>query len=216
MTTYKTNTEDRKALTNRIGELLGEKLKYTMPGFTYKGRGFTVLKDGDLEADETADKSVIATLIEKGLILPNAEAQETAEAEETAADSEESTEASTEATEAPQGEEAEADGLTVSLPLGRHNGATLRNLVNLLYTRAGLLNKSLGTAFRVDEKLTETLMARGDLFKTEDLLKAIGDFETENGKAIDGLTFEPDGSPSAAWLKRTTSRKSTPSPQSAP
>ena len=74
-----------------------------------------------------------------------------------------------------------------------HTGATLRNLINLIYTRAGLLNKALGTGFRVDEELIEALKDDTCTQTTESLLQAIGDFETEHGKAIDGLTFTPEG-----------------------
>ena len=73
-----------------------------------------------------------------------------------------------------------------------HTGATLRNLINLIYTRAGLLNKALGTGFRVDEELIEALKDDAITRTTESLLQAIGDFETEHGKAIDGLTFTPE------------------------
>ena len=54
-------------------------------------------------------------------------------------------------------EEPETPTLTVSLPVTRHDGATLRNLINLIFTRADLLNKALGTSFRVEEGLTDFL-----------------------------------------------------------
>ena len=61
------------------------------------------------------------------------------------------------------------------------------------YTRAGLLNKALGTGFRVDEELIEALKDDACTLTTESLLQAIRDFEAEHGKAIDGLTFTPEG-----------------------
>lgn len=166
MKTYAKNTEDRKAIVNRIAELTGEKLKYTMPGYTYKGQGFTVLKDGTLEAEEDADQAVISTLIEEGLILG---------ADEPATK--------------PQEAETEEGGLTVSLPTTGHTGATLRNLVNLVFTRASLLNKSLGTSFRVDEGLTDALQSDSAAATAETFLKALADYEAENGKAMDGLAI---------------------------
>ena len=191
MTTYEKNTEDRKTISKRIAELTGEKLKYTMPACTFVGQGFTVTREGNLEADETADQVVLKALIEEGLILaPKAEETEKAEEPEPAASEEE--EAATEPQEAPESEENEAVALTVSLPMTRHTGNTLRNLVNLLYTRASLLNKALGTAFRVDEGLTEALQADSAVLTTEAFLKAVSAYGDENGKPIDGLTITPD------------------------
>ena len=93
----------------------------------------------------------------------------------------------------PGDKEAEPINLTVEVPMKHHTGATLRNLINLIYTRAGLLNKALGTSFRVDEELIEALKDDACTRTTESFLQAIGDFETEHGKVIDGLTFTPEG-----------------------
>ena len=95
----------------------------------------------------------------------------------------------------PAAEETEAEpiNLTVEVPMKHHNGATLRNLINLIYTRAGLINKALGTGFRVDEGLTEALKDDACTLTTEALLKAVAAYEEEHGKAIDGLTFTPEG-----------------------
>ena len=89
-------------------------------------------------------------------------------------------------------QEGLVESLTVEVPMTHHTGATLRNLVNLIYTRAGLLNKALGTGFRVDEELIEALKDDAITRTTESLLQAIGGFEAERGKAIDGLTFTPE------------------------
>ena len=89
-------------------------------------------------------------------------------------------------------EEPEATSLTVSLPASRHTGATLRNLINLLFTRADLLNKALGTSFRVEEGLTDFLRDESGLHTAEDIRKAVAAYEEEHGKAIDGLVLEPE------------------------
>ena len=74
-----------------------------------------------------------------------------------------------------------------------HTGATLRNLINLIYTRAGLINNARGTGFRVYEALVEALKDEACALTKEALLQAIGGFEVEHGKAIDGLTITPEG-----------------------
>lgn len=171
MTTYTKNTEDRKTIAMRIAELTGEKLKYTMPACSFVGQGFTVTRDGNLEADETADSAVLETLVAEGLVLaPEAE------------------EAATE----PQKPATEAVSLTVSVPADRHTGNSLRCLVNLVFTRASLLNKALGTSFRVDEGLTKALEDDSAALTTEAFRKAVAAYEDEHGKAIDGLTITPE------------------------
>ena len=204
MTTYAKNTEDRKTIVNRIGELTGEKLKYTMPGFTYKGQGFTVTKDGILEADDTADSAVLKALIAEGLILAPEEAateppvEEPTEAPtepETAEADEESTteeETDTEPLDAPQGEETAEDGLTISVPMTGHTGTSLRNLISMLYSRGGLISKATGGTFSCTEELTDALREEACVLTTGALRKAVADFEAEHGKALRGLFFEDD------------------------
>lgn len=161
MRTFNKTQEDRKILVNRIGELTGKKLTYTkMPKCSYEGYGFIVTKEGNLEVDDSADATVIETLITEGLI------------------------------ENP--ERPEETTLTVSLPVSSHDGATLRNLINLIFTRAELLNKALGTSFRVEEGLTDFLRDETGLHTAENLRKAVAAYEDEHGQAINGLIIEPD------------------------
>lgn len=185
MKTYTKNTEDRKTIVNRIGELTGEKLKYTMPGYTFKGQGFTVLKDGTLEADETADTGVIAALVEEGLILP-AESEEAATEPVTEAQEAETEEAGTADAETA---ESEGDGMTISLPLAGHSGASLRNLISMLYSRGRLISKATGGTFGCTEALSEHLKDDTLAITAESLSKAVADFEAENGRALTGLSF---------------------------
>lgn len=49
--------------------------------------------------------------------------------------------------------EQEPTEVTVSLPIESHTEKSVINLVNLVYTRAGLINKALGTQFFVDDEL---------------------------------------------------------------
>lgn len=184
MKTYTKNTEDRKTIVNRIGELTGEKLKYTMPGYTFKGQGFTVLKDGTLEADETADESVIAALVEEGLIL-------TAEGEEAATEPARSAQEAEieDPAETAETAESEGDGMTISLPISGHTGTSLRNLISMLYSRGRLISKATGGTFGCTEALSDHLKDDTLAITAETLSKAVADFEAENGKALTGLSF---------------------------
>ena len=156
MMNIKLATDNRKEAAARLAEITGAESRYTkVPRCAYEVGPYTIEKDGSITVAEDADLAPLQTLADEGLVEPfEAPATE------------------------PAAEEAEAEpiNLTVEVPMKHHNGATLRNLINLIYTRAGLLNKALGTGFRVDEEL-----------------QAIRDFEAEHGKAIDGLTFTPEG-----------------------
>ena len=173
MMNIKLATENRKAAAQRLAEITGEESRYTkMPRCAYEVGPYAIEKDGSVTVTEGADLQPLMTLVEEGLIEPfEAPATEPAEEEQA----------------------KEQVSLTVEVPMKNHTGATLRNLINLIYTRAGLINKALGTGFRVDEALVETLKDEACALTKEALLQAIGGFETEHGKAIDGLTITPEG-----------------------
>ena len=194
MATYIKNTEDRKTISKRIAELTGEKLKYTMPDCTFIGQGFTVTREGNLEADETADRTVLETLVAEGLVLAPTES----ETEEPAEEPTETEEAATSAQETPTGEtaapaeETNSNGLTISVPMAGHTGSSLRNLISMLYSRGNLISKATGGTFSCTEALVEALREDACILTTETLRKAVADFEAENGEALAGLSFEDD------------------------
>ena len=173
MMNIKLATDNRKEAAARLAEITGAESRYTkVPRCAYEVGPYTIEKDGSITVAEDADLAPLQALADEGLVEPfEAPATE------------------------PAAEEAEAEpiNLTVEVPMKHHNGATLRNLINLIYTRAGLLNKALGTGFRVDEELIEALKDDACTLTTDSLLQVIGDFEEEHGKAIDGLTFTPEG-----------------------
>ena len=144
---YNVTGNERKALVKVIAETTGAKAEYKgMPTAAYEIDYFTVTKDGTLEFSDRSDSEEVETVLEA---LAAAGFEGIGEAVE---EPDEVQEASQEAKENHDTVE-----LTVTLPMARHTGTTLRNLINLIYTRAGLLNKALGTAFRVDEGLIKAL-----------------------------------------------------------
>ena len=189
---YNTTGEQRKELVRIISETLGTKAVYAkMPTCNYIIGGITVEKDGGMVWDERIDEATIQQVTEALAAAGFTGSQEEAEqldSQEAQAPAEPDT-----AVEEATGTQTDPVALTVSIPTSKHTGASLRNLVNLLYTRASLLNKALGTSFRVDEALTQALQDDACILNTDSLIKAIGDFEAANGKAIDGLTFTPEG-----------------------
>ncbi len=180
---YNVTGSDRKQLVSIITRETGIKAAYQgMPSMAYAIGDITVEKDGTMVWDERTDNATIQRITEA---LAAAGFEGIWEEPEAPASAE---------TEAPAEPDTATEPveLTVGIPTSKHTGASLRNLINLLYTRASLLNKALGTSFRVDEALTEALQDDACILTTDSLLRAIGDFEAEHGKAIDGLTITPE------------------------
>ena len=74
MTRFYLNTKDKKILVNRLGELTGEKLRYTyVPRCAYECGPYTVEKNGELVAADDADPMILQTLLDEGLVIGNLE-----------------------------------------------------------------------------------------------------------------------------------------------
>lgn len=176
MKKYALNIDDRKELVGRLMELTGLSSQYTyMPRCAYLVGNYTVEKEGTLVTDETADQQVIETLLNEGIIVdpdmptqqPNVAETEAQQDEETSEDS--TTEESSDVEELDDEEEDDTpdestesesenvDDLTVSVPMAGHTPQSIRNFLNLMYSRGSLLNKALGTNFSVSNALLEAL-----------------------------------------------------------
>ena len=93
--------------------------------------------------------------------------------------------------EEPQEAEDQTDevplDLELSFPVSQHNGVTLRNLVNLLYSRGKLIGKATGGHFHVDEGLVEKLKDDSCTFAIMNFINAVSNYEAEHGVALEGL-----------------------------
>lgn len=85
-----------------------------------------------------------------------------------------------------QPEEVPLD-LELAFPVSQHNGVTLRNLVNLLYSRGKLIGKATGGHFHVEEGLVKKLKDDSCTFAIMNFINAVSDYETEHGAALEGL-----------------------------
>ena len=176
MKKYALNIDDRKELVGRLMELTGLSSQYTyMPRCAYLVGNYTVEKEGTLVTDETADQQVIEILLNEGIIVdPDMPTQQPSVSEAEATQDEEpdeeaTAEESSEAGEPDDGEEddtpeestepenEDVDDLTVSVPMAGHTAQSIRNFLNLMYSRGPLLNKALGTNFSVSDALLEAL-----------------------------------------------------------
>ena len=160
-TRFNVTGTERKALVKAIENIIQETAVYKKaPTFEYTVGNFTIDKNGTVSCDDD------------NLITDGFSPEETSAAEPAA-------EAGT----------PELVSLTVEVPMTNHTGSSIRNLINLLYTRSDLLNKALGTSFRVDAGLIQALKDEASVLTKESLLAAIAAYEDEYGKAIDGLTI---------------------------
>ena len=77
--------------------------------------------------------------------------------------------------------------LELSFPVSQHNGVTLRNLVNLLYSRGNLIGKATGGHFHVEEGLVDKLKDDTCTLATMNFISAVNGYEAEHGAALEGL-----------------------------
>ena len=143
------------------------------------------------EPQETAEP-------EAGNLPEAAEASEMPESDETEEtiesvepESAENTDISADASE-PTAEPAIDLNMAFPIHIGRHTGTSLRNLVNLIYSRGALINKATGGHFSVDEELVEALKDDSCAFNKANFLRAVADYEDQHGKSIYGLTITPE------------------------
>lgn len=121
------------------------------------------------------------------------EPTEASESDDTAEDdaTEDSPEAEEQESEEPQEAENQTDevplDLELAFPVSQHNGVTLRNLVNLLYSRGKLIGKATGGHFHVEEGLVEKLKDDSCTFAIMNFINAVSDYEAEHGAALEGL-----------------------------
>ena len=135
------------------------------------------LEDADTAEDEPAE----------------AEAEDASEPDNTAEDDATEDEPETEVQEVEEWQETEDQpeevplDLELAFPVSQHNGVTLRNLVNLLYSRGKLIGKATGGHFHVEEGLVEKLKDDSCTFAIMNFINAVSDYETEHGAALEGL-----------------------------
>ena len=135
------------------------------------------LEDADTAEDEPAE----------------AEAEEESEPDNTAEDDATEDEPETEVQEGEEAQETEDQpeevplDLELAFPVSQHNGVTLRNLVNLLYSRGKLIGKATGGHFHVEEGLVEKLKDDSCTFAIMNFINAVSDYEAEHGAALEGL-----------------------------
>lgn len=172
----------------------------------------TLLNEGlirggeDVEAEglqETATEQPAVELAEGVQMIPATQPDEQgtsegeAETEEVREEGETEVEAEN-AEETPEEEIAHpADGaeeeilldMDFSFPTSQHNGVSLRNLVNLIYSRGMLISKATDGIFLVDKGLVDALKDDSCTYAVANFIHAVREYEEQHGAAMEGLTI---------------------------
>ena len=189
---YNVTGPERKEMAQVVGQAVGITPVYMkMPTCAYAISNILINRSGELMWDERTDDDTIRKVME-ALASAGYTAEEAAATEEAQPEAEAETEEQQEATEGGAAADQEPVELTVSVPAAHHTGNSLRNLVNLIYTRAGLINKALGTGFTAEQGLVDTLGENEGLRTAEDFRKALALYEDEHGPALSGITITPE------------------------
>ena len=206
MLKFELNIADRKTLANRMEELTGIHPYYTRaPLYAYDIGNYTIDRDGNLLVEpENADAELLTTLLNEGVIRGGESVESTddqpenteptenlaeepvaeAEPEDTAEDEPDAEESESE----DQPEEVPLD-LELAFPTSQHNGVSLRNLVNLIYSRGRLISKATGGHFHVETDLVETLRDDSCTYTVANFIEALKSYEAQCGTAMEGLVI---------------------------
>lgn len=155
--TIQTNLNDRKGMARRLIPFNhNEKLRYTgTPAFAYEGRGFRILRSGDIECDDEKTEAAITAFLQEAGILLQPEPEEGTETEVTQAPPQQ--DGASESEVLPQ-TETEPDRMEIKVPIDGMDGAQLRNLVFMLHAQQYLLNRAAGHEnIHVPDRLVEDL-----------------------------------------------------------
>lgn len=206
MLKFELNIADRKTLANRMEELTGIHPYYTRaPLYAYDIGNYTIDRDGNLLVEpENADAELLTTLLNEGVIRGGESVESTDDqpenteptenlAEEPVAEAEPDDTAEDE----PDAEESESEDqpeevpldLELAFPTSQHNGVSLRNLVNLIYSRGRLISKATGGHFHVETDLVETLRDDSCTYTVANFIEALKSYEAQCGTAMEGLVI---------------------------
>lgn len=206
MLKFELNIADRKTLANRMEELTGIHPYYTRaPLYAYDIGNYTIDRDGNLLVEsENADAELLTTLLNEGLIrgcesIESTDDQpENTEPTENLADEPVAEEEPDDTAEdEPDAEESESEDqpeevpldLELAFPTSQHNGVSLRNLVNLIYSRGRLISKATGGHFHVETDLVETLRDDSCTYTVANFIEALKSYEAQCGTAMEGLVI---------------------------
>ena len=142
----------------------------------------------DAEPDTAAEETEDTDPVEDD----SSEAADTDPAEDASSETEDTDpaeDASSEADNTAASENADSLDLAMSfnLPISQHTGLSLRNLMNLLYSRGPIVNKATGGNFRVEKSLVEALEDDTCTYSVTNFKNALAKYEEQHGRGYEGI-----------------------------
>ena len=168
MLTFELNISDRKKLIKKVSEITGKEAIYmNPPSYAYEIGDYTVDRDGNLSVeDDKADLHMLMQLMGEGFLKEKAIGTDAGDVTPVSVD--------------------------IELPLARHTGFTLRNLINLVHSRASLINKATGSGFYIDKGITDLLADDGNAGAIDVIKKVMKDYVSEHKGAVKGFEITQD------------------------
>lgn len=150
----------------------------------------------EAEEPETAEEPTVEVAEEPTAetIVEEAEATNEVAAEETPAETTvEEVSAEAEETTVEEAEESTAEPvrLSISFPISKHTSRSIKNLVNLIYSRGALVSKSVQGEFLAPKELVDGLDDK-DLPTAKDQVERIRKLEAEKGVNLKGISFDDE------------------------
>ena len=157
------------------------------------------IQDGAGESEEIEDPEGTESDMTASDSISDEDASEESVSQEPQSDGPDTEETDHAAPEDPEDTDGDAAGeepldmnMNFEIPLGAHTGATLRNLVNLIYSRGPLVNQATGGHFEADTGLIEALKDDRCTYTRANFFRAVADYEDQHGKSLYGLTITPE------------------------
>ena len=149
----------------------------------------TPAADGTPDADETSEEDADPQEMDTP---PQEDSGDEPELEEPSDPTEEDAPTEEGNSTAPSAPAEAADGsvdmgMNFPIPIGQHTGTSLRNLVNLIYSRGVLISRATGGHFSADEELVEVLKDDTCTYTKANFLAMLSDYEAQHGEALHGL-----------------------------
>ena len=168
MLTFEINIPDRKKLIKKVSEMTGLEAVYlNPPTYAYQVGDYNIDRDGNLSVEEgKADLMLLMRLMGEGFLVEKAIGTDAGDVTPVA--------------------------VSIEMPLKGHTGQTLRNLINLIHSRASLINKATGSDFYIDKGLTDLLADDGNVGAVDVLKKVMKDYTVEHRDAVRGFEFKDD------------------------
>lgn len=187
MLRFNTNGQKLEVLKSRLQEFTGEVWIHTdSPEYTYLIGDFIMDESNHLSVEDTdKNQSILKTLESEALIFK----EEPITQEDSCKGESNLPEVARETT--PLQEEEMSEEETISFPILGHTGASLRNLIHLLYTRGPLINKALGSNFSVSNDLIQVLNNDACTYTVANFKKTLTDYHQHHSDSgIQGLQIQ--------------------------